>query len=134
MKTVDVYFDYVSPFAYLASEVLPEFADRTGVSLSWKPIDLMQLSNYENGLPYSQVKRRYVAIDAASLRSLEIERTLRSGQYDGSLLSIFQPCATSMGKRRLRQRSAGGHHRRSRLRIDFPHLRRPVRAHRYPSQ
>ena len=46
---------------------------------------------------------RYLTIDAASLRSLEIERTMRTGQTAGSLLSILQQCRTAMGKRRLRQ-------------------------------
>ena len=67
MNSIDVYFDYLSPFAYVASEVLPDFADRVGIALRWIPIDLMKLSNYANGLPYSPVKRRYVAIDAARL-------------------------------------------------------------------
>lgn len=47
-----------------------------------------------------------VALSAASLRSLEIERTIRGGQADGSLLSVFTGaagCRTSMGKRLLRQ-------------------------------
>jgi len=65
METLDIYYDYASPFAYLASELLPAFAQRLGVTLCWKPIDLMGLSNYADGLPYSQVKRRYVAVDAA---------------------------------------------------------------------
>ena len=45
----------------------------------------------------------YLAIDAASLASLEIERTIRSGSYDGSLLSVLQHCCTPMGKRLLRR-------------------------------
>src|SRR6185503_13580539 len=43
-----------------------------------------------------------VMIDAASLRSLEIERTMRSGDTEGSLLSVMQRCRTPMGKRLLR--------------------------------
>ena len=46
---------------------------------------------------------QYLTIDAASLRSLEIERTMRSGQTAGSLLSLMQRCRTPMGKRLLRQ-------------------------------
>jgi len=80
LKTVQVYFDYASPFAYLAAEVLPGFADRSAVSLRWTPIDLMQLSNYENGLPYSPVKRRYVAIDAA-----------RAAEYHGVPIRLPKP-------------------------------------------
>ena len=53
MEPIEVYFDYMSPFAYLAAEVLPGFADRIGVPLCWKPIDLLKLDNYASGLPYS---------------------------------------------------------------------------------
>ena len=41
-------------------------------------------------------------IDASTLRSLEIERTMRSGGADGSLLDALQHCVTPMGKRQLR--------------------------------
>jgi 2-hydroxychromene-2-carboxylate isomerase len=70
VDALDVYFDYRSPFAYLAAEVLPGFADRRGLRLRWRPIDIMQLSNYADGLPYSPVKRRYITIDA--VRSAEL--------------------------------------------------------------
>jgi 2-hydroxychromene-2-carboxylate isomerase len=80
LKTVEVYFDYASPFAYIASEVLPDFAIRAGVSLSWTPIDLLQLSNYENGLPYSPLKRQYVMLDAA-----------RSAEYHGVPIEVPSP-------------------------------------------
>jgi 2-hydroxychromene-2-carboxylate isomerase len=63
--TIDVYFDYASPFAYIASEILSNFSERMGVLLRWFPIDLALLSNYADGLPYSELKRRYVVIDAA---------------------------------------------------------------------
>jgi DNA mismatch repair protein MutS len=43
-----------------------------------------------------------VTIDAATLRNLEIERTMRSGTTADSLLSIFGHCRTGMGKRQLR--------------------------------
>ena len=44
-------------------------------------------------------------IDAVTLRSLEIEKTLRAGQTEGSLLGVFLACGsghTPMGKRLLR--------------------------------
>ncbi len=40
----------------------------------------MQLSNYENGLPYSPVKRRYIAIDAA-----------RAAEYHGVPIRVPKP-------------------------------------------
>jgi DNA mismatch repair protein MutS len=43
-----------------------------------------------------------LAIDATSLRSLELERTARSGQAAGSLVSAMQRCRTGMGRRLLR--------------------------------
>ena len=45
----------------------------------------------------------YLVIDQSSLRSLEIERTMRSGQVAGSLLGTLGDCCTAMGKRLLRQ-------------------------------
>jgi len=46
---------------------------------------------------------QFLVIDAVSLRSLEIDRTMRTGAHEGSLLWVLQRCATSMGKRLLRQ-------------------------------
>jgi len=46
---------------------------------------------------------RYVTIDRTTLRTLEIERTMRSGAVDGSLFSALQRCRTAMGKRLLRE-------------------------------
>src|SRR5690606_8073050 len=42
-----------------------------------------------------------LVIDATSLRSLEVERTMRSGGVKGSLLDVLQGCVTAMGKRAL---------------------------------
>ncbi len=45
----------------------------------------------------------HLIIDQTSLRSLEVEQTLRSGGTEGSLLGVLQDCTTPMGKRLLRQ-------------------------------
>jgi DNA mismatch repair protein MutS len=45
----------------------------------------------------------HLVIDQSSLRSLEIDRTLRTGEASGSLLATLQDCRTAMGKRMLRQ-------------------------------
>ncbi|HUB26870.1 MAG TPA: DNA mismatch repair protein MutS, partial [Tepidisphaeraceae bacterium] len=45
----------------------------------------------------------YLAIDPATWRSLEIERTVRSGGTEGSLLGAIDRTRTSMGARLLRQ-------------------------------
>src|SRR5207302_6896149 len=45
----------------------------------------------------------HLSIDPASWRSLEIDRTIRSGGTEGSLLSAIDRTRTSMGGRQLRQ-------------------------------
>jgi DNA mismatch repair protein MutS len=47
--------------------------------------------------------RDHVVIDGTSLRSLEIERTLRAGTTEGTLLATIDRTKTAMGRRLLRQ-------------------------------
>lgn len=47
-------------------------------------------------------RNRYLVIDQVSLRSLEVERTMRSESTSNSLVAILQNCVTPMGKRQLR--------------------------------
>ena len=44
-----------------------------------------------------------LVLDATTLRSLEVERTLRSGGTEGTLLSVLQRGRTPMGRRLLRE-------------------------------
>ncbi|MHC5114355.1 MAG: DNA mismatch repair protein MutS [Planctomycetota bacterium] len=53
--------------------------------------------------PRREQRDDHLLIDATSLRALEIERTMRSGETRGSLLSVLQRCVTPMGKRLLRR-------------------------------
>lgn len=53
--------------------------------------------------PRRYEQANHLVIDQTSLRSLEIEKTLRSGEVSGSLLGTLQDCKTAMGKRMLRQ-------------------------------
>jgi len=53
--------------------------------------------------PRSFNRAAHLMIDQVSLRSLEVEQTMRSGGTQGSLLGVLQGCVTSMGKRMLRQ-------------------------------
>ena len=52
--------------------------------------------------PRRFAREEHMVIDQVSLRSLEIDRTMRSGQTEGSLLGVLQQCVTAMGKRLLR--------------------------------
>jgi DNA mismatch repair protein MutS len=53
--------------------------------------------------PQRHVVEDHVAIDPSSYRSLEIDRTVRSGSAEGSLLSAIDRTRTAMGARLLRQ-------------------------------
>ena len=77
---LDVYFDYRSPFGYVAAEVLPAFAREHDLELRWHPTDIMLLSNYEHGLPYSEVKRRYTVVDA-----------IRTAEYHAVKMRVPKP-------------------------------------------
>jgi DNA mismatch repair protein MutS len=62
----------------------------------------------KTGLAHIRPLRRhvvedYLSIDPASYRSLEIDRTIRAGGTEGSLLSAIDRTRTSMGGRLLRQ-------------------------------
>ena len=61
----------------------------------------------ERHIPHLSPPRRidradHLVIDQTTLRSLEVERTIRSGEVAGSLLGVLQGCVTAMGKRTLR--------------------------------
>ncbi len=53
--------------------------------------------------PRRTLRTAHVTLDATTLRSLEVERTLRSGATEGTLLSVLQKARTPMGRRLLRE-------------------------------
>ena len=53
--------------------------------------------------PSIQNQQSVVAMDATTIRSLEIEQTIRGHVVEGSLLWVMQQCNTPMGKRLLRK-------------------------------
>ncbi len=42
-KTIKFYYDFLSPYSYLASTQLPALAERVGTSIEYKPIHVLQL-------------------------------------------------------------------------------------------
>jgi 2-hydroxychromene-2-carboxylate isomerase len=51
MKTIDFYFDYSSPYAYLASEQIEAIASKHGRRVNWKPILLGAVFKVSNSAP-----------------------------------------------------------------------------------
>jgi 2-hydroxychromene-2-carboxylate isomerase len=58
---VDFYFDYASPWSYLASEVLS--SRLPGIQVVYRPIYLRGLELFAKGMPYSSAKLRYIGQD-----------------------------------------------------------------------
>jgi len=60
-RTVEFLFDYASPFAYLASELLAQ--KLPGIEVVHKPIYLRGLEPFSKGVPYTMPKALYVVRD-----------------------------------------------------------------------
>lgn len=67
MSTIDFYFDFLSPYSYLAHCRLPALADKYGYTINYRPIDLQaaKLAAGNTGPATAQmpVKLRYAVAD-----------------------------------------------------------------------
>jgi 2-hydroxychromene-2-carboxylate isomerase len=68
MHTLEIYWDFSSPFAYLGSTQAAKLAERTGATLVWRPMLLGGLFKSIGQvdvplLAWSETKRRYVLED-----------------------------------------------------------------------
>ncbi len=61
MKRIELYFDYASPWAYLASELVAR--DLTAAAIDHRPVYLRGLESFAKGLPYSSAKLTYLMSD-----------------------------------------------------------------------
>lgn len=50
MPTIDYYFGTISPWAYLAGDRLERIADRYGATITYKPLDILQLFDRTGGV------------------------------------------------------------------------------------
>jgi 2-hydroxychromene-2-carboxylate isomerase len=66
MRQVDFYFDFVSPYAWLAAHQLGEVRDRTAATFRFVPVLFAGLLNHHSNLGPAEIpaKRRYVFQDA----------------------------------------------------------------------
>jgi 2-hydroxychromene-2-carboxylate isomerase len=63
MKTIAFYFDYASPWAYLANELLPTKLKGAGAAITFHPIYLRGLETFSKGMPYGGAKLAYLLRD-----------------------------------------------------------------------
>jgi 2-hydroxychromene-2-carboxylate isomerase len=69
MKNVSLYYDYGSPWAYIAEELLPR--KLPGVAVTHHPIYLRGLETFSKGMPYTSAKLQYLARDLARVAEHE---------------------------------------------------------------
>lgn len=69
MKNVALYFDYASPWAYIAEELLPR--KLPGIAVTHHPIYLRGLETFAKGMPYTGAKLQYQARDLARVAEHE---------------------------------------------------------------
>ncbi len=55
---IDFYYDFVSPFSYLAACRVPEFTNQHEIDIHWKPFLLPQLIKMSGNTPPSSVRRK----------------------------------------------------------------------------
>jgi 2-hydroxychromene-2-carboxylate isomerase len=78
IPSIDVFFEFASPYSYLAAQELPALAARHGRPLRWRPIELAKVWGAQGVLEayaaVRKVKRGYIMRDATRLA---IDRGLR---------------------------------------------------------
>jgi 2-hydroxychromene-2-carboxylate isomerase len=68
-KDIDVFFEFSSPYSYLAALQLPALAARYSRTLRWRPIELANVWEAQGVLePYKAVRRVKVAYIWRELR------------------------------------------------------------------
>jgi 2-hydroxychromene-2-carboxylate isomerase len=83
MNTIDFYFDFSSPYGYLASQMVEKLAAKHGRTVDWHPMLLGVVFKQTGGAPLTQipVKGPYAARDFA--------RTARYHGIDFKMPSVF---------------------------------------------
>ncbi|MDQ6968499.1 MAG: DsbA family protein [Mariprofundaceae bacterium] len=67
MKNVDFYFDFISPYSYLAALQLAEFSSENKVVFEWLPVNLPKIIHQSGNVPPSTIKNKAIY----SLRDLK---------------------------------------------------------------
>jgi|SRR5215510_4016182 len=83
MPSIDVFFEFASPYSYLAAQELPALAARHGRPLRWRPIELRKVWGAQGVLEaYAAVRRvkaGYIMRDATRLAA---DRDRASFRFD----------------------------------------------------
>lgn len=100
MPTIEFYFDYRSPYAYLAQTQVRGL----GAEIAWRPFEILQLMKQVGNVPTSitcKPKSRYLGADLArwvALYKAPFQRHPQAAEIDGRLLLRATLAAAELGQ------------------------------------
>lgn len=100
MAELAFYFDYRSPYAYLAQTQVRQL----GASISWRPFEVLQLMNKVGNVPTSftcKPKNRYIGVDLArwaGLYKVQLRPHPEGGRIDARRLLRATLAAAELGQ------------------------------------
>jgi len=100
MAALDFYFDYRSPYAYLAQTQVRKL----GVDIAWRPFEILQLMDQVGNVPTSitcKPKGKYLGVDLmrwVGMYKVPFQRHPQSGAIDGRRLLRATLAAAELGQ------------------------------------
>jgi 2-hydroxychromene-2-carboxylate isomerase len=100
MAALDFYFDYRSPYAYLAQTQVRKL----GLDIAWRPFEILQLMDQVGNVPTSitcKPKGRYLGVDLmrwVAMYKVPFQRHPRSGTIDARRLLRATLAAAELGQ------------------------------------
>jgi 2-hydroxychromene-2-carboxylate isomerase len=100
MAKLDVYFDYRSPYAYLAQTQVRKL----GVEISWRPFEILQLMDKVGNVPTSitcKPKGKYLGVDLmrwVAIYGVRFQPHPQSGRLDARRLLRATLAAAELGQ------------------------------------
>jgi 2-hydroxychromene-2-carboxylate isomerase len=104
IKQIDFYFDFPSPYSYLASTQLPKLAEQHGVSIAYRPFRILEAMKIVGNRPTtieSKAKGKYAGADLARWvrrYGVPFERNPNRGKFDWALLGQIVLAANEQGR------------------------------------
>jgi len=93
---IDFYYDFISPFSYLAALRIGALSEKTGAEIAWRPINLPRLIKLSGNAPPGSVpnKGRYLIRDLKrKAKRLQVPlKLIRPGAFD-SRPALYAACA-----------------------------------------
>jgi 2-hydroxychromene-2-carboxylate isomerase len=91
IPSIDVFFEFASPYSYLAAQELPALAARHGRPLRWRPIELRKVWGAQGVLEaYTAVRRVKVGYILRDATRLAADRDLSLVRFDPCQMRLWR--------------------------------------------